>query len=252
MKFKEKLMLLRKKSMLSQEQLAEKLDVTRQTVSKWELGQSKPDMDKLTAMSKLFNVSIDVLTNDEEIIASDISVKNEEKPKKGGMVVKRKFVLYILIVILIAASTTLAVRIGNNIKAENEKREQEKQAIKDDLKRRQEEIDKKIQDTQQQSEDKKKENEKASFNRTYEIAAGTASKARVSWTLDDVMTNNKKNSDRLIEVVFNETSYGTSSDEIVKIKSLLKDFEGYNIVNYEVSFDYSEDGYINKMTIKEQ
>lgn len=252
MKFEEKLMLLRKKSMLSQEQLAEKLDVTRQTVSKWELGQSKPDMDKLTAMSKLFNVSIDVLTNDEEIIDSDTSVKNEEKPKKGGMVVKRKFVLYILIVILIAASTTLAVRIGNNIKAENEKREQQKQAIKDDLKRRQEEIDKKIQDTQQQSEDKKKENEKASFNRTYEIAAGTASKARVSWTLDDVMTNNKKNSDRLIEVFFNETSYGTSSDEIVKIKSLLKDFEGYNIVNYEVSFDYSEDGYINKMTIKEQ
>ncbi|MDO4341820.1 MAG: helix-turn-helix transcriptional regulator [bacterium] len=252
MKFEEKLMLLRKKSLLSQEQLAEKLDVTRQTVSKWELGQSKPDMDKLTTMSKLFNVSIDVLTNDEEIIDSDTSVKNEEKPQKGGMVVKRKFVLYILIVILIAASTTLAVRIGNSIKVKNEKRAQEEQAIKDDIKRRQEEIDKKIQDTQQQNEDKKKENEKASFNRTYEIAAGTASKARVSWTLDDVMTNNKKNNDRLIEVVFNETSYGTSSDEIVKIKSLLKDFEGYNIVNYEVSFDYSEDGYINKMTIKEQ
>lgn len=252
MKFEEKMMLLRKKSMLSQEQLAEKLDVTRQTVSKWELGQSKPDMDKLTAMSKLFNVSIDVLTNDDEIIDSDTSVKNEEKSKQGGSVVKRKYILYILIAILIAASTTLAVRIGISIKAENEKRAQEEQAIKDDLKRRQEEIDKKIQDTQQQSEDKKKENEKASFNRTYEIAAGTASKTRVSWTLDDVMTNNKKNSDRLIEVIFNETSYGTSSDEIVKIKSLLKDFEGYKIVNYEVSFDYSEDGYINKMTIKEQ
>ena len=252
MKFEEKMMLLRKKSMLSQEQLAEKLDVTRQTVSKWELGQSKPDMDKLTAMSKLFNVSIDVLTNDDEIIDSDTSVKNEEKPKQGGSVVKRKYVLYILIAILIAASTTLAVRIGNGIKAKNEKRAQEELAIKDDIKRRQEEIDKKIQDTQKKNEDMKKENEKASFNRTYEIAAGTASKSRVSWTLDDVMTNNKKNSDRLIEVIFNETSYGTSSDEIVKIKSLLKDFEGYKIVNYEVSFDYSEDGYINKMTIKEQ
>lgn len=252
MKFEEKMMLLRKKSMLSQEQLAEKLDVTRQTVSKWELGQSKPDMDKLTAMSKLFNVSIDVLTNDDEIIDSDTSVKNEEKYKQGGCVVKRKYVLYILIAILIASSTTLAVRIGNSIKAENEKRAQEEQAIKDDIKRRQEEIDKKIQDTQKKNEDMKKENEKASFNRTYEIAAGTASKSRVSWTLDDVMTNNKKNSDRLIEVIFNETSYGTSSDEIVKIKSLLKDFEGYMIVNYEVSFDYSEDGYINKMTIKEQ
>lgn len=252
MKFEEKMMLLRKKSMLSQEQLAEKLDVTRQTVSKWELGQSKPDMDKLTAMSKLFNVSIDVLTNDDEIIDSDTSVKNEEKSNHGGSVVKRKYVLYILIAILIAASTTLAVRIGNSIKAENEKRAQEEQAIKDDIKRRQEEIDKKIQDTQKKNEDMKKENEKASFNRTYEIAAGIASKSRVSWTLDDVMTNNKKNSDRLIEVIFNETSYGTSSNEIVKIKSLLKNFEGYKIVNYEVSFDYSEDGYINKMTIKEQ
>ena len=178
--------------------------------------------------------------------------QNEEKSNHGGSVVKRKYVLYILIAILIAASTTLAVRIGNGIKVENEKRAQEEQAIKDDIKRRQEEIDKKIQDTQKKNEDMKKENEKASFNRTYEIAAGTASKARVSWTLDDVMTNNKKNSDRLIEVIFNETSYGTSSNEIVKIKSLLKNFEGYNIVNYEVSFDYSEDGYINKMTIKEQ
>ena len=61
---------------------------------------------------------------------------------------KRKYVLYILIAILIAASTTLAVRIGNGIKVENEKRAQEEQAIKDDIKRRQEEIDKKIQDTQ--------------------------------------------------------------------------------------------------------
>lgn len=148
MKFEEKMMLLRKKIMLSQEQLAEKLDVTRQTISKWELGQSKPDMDKLTAMSKLFNVSIDVLTNDDEIIDSDTSVKNEEKSNHGGSVVKRKYVLYILIAILIAASTTLAVRIGNSIKAENEKRAQEEQAIKDDIKRRQEEIDKKIQDTQ--------------------------------------------------------------------------------------------------------
>ena len=44
MKFYEKLIILRKKALLSQEELAEKLDVTRQTISKWELGQSKPDM----------------------------------------------------------------------------------------------------------------------------------------------------------------------------------------------------------------
>ena len=47
MKFEEKLIKLRKEKLLSQEELGEKLDVTRQTISKWELGQSKPDMEKL-------------------------------------------------------------------------------------------------------------------------------------------------------------------------------------------------------------
>lgn len=245
MKFEEKLMLLRKKSLLSQEQLAEKLDVTRQTVSKWELGQSKPDVDKLTAMSKLFNVSIDVLTNDEESLDNEGSVKKEVKNQKGGIIVKRKYVLYILIAILIIASVTLALRIGNGIKEENDRRKREEQELKDEIKRRQEEVEKEYEEAQ-------KENKKASFNREYESAAGTVSKASVSWTLDDVMTNNKTNKDRLIEVFYNGTSYGTSSDEIVKIKGMLKDFEGFNFVNYEVSFDYGEDGYINKMIIKEQ
>ena len=59
MKFEEKLIKLRKQNALSQEELAEKLNVTRQTISKWELGQSKPDMDKLIELSKLFEMSLD-------------------------------------------------------------------------------------------------------------------------------------------------------------------------------------------------
>ena len=65
MKFYEKLIILRKKALLSQEELAEKLDVTRQTISKWELGQSKPDIDKLQMMSKLFEVDVNTLTNED-------------------------------------------------------------------------------------------------------------------------------------------------------------------------------------------
>ena len=53
MKFNEKLIELRKKEGLSQEELGYKLNVTRQTVSKWELGQTTPEMDKLVEMSKL-------------------------------------------------------------------------------------------------------------------------------------------------------------------------------------------------------
>ena len=65
MKFSEKLIKLRKENKLSQEQLASKLDVSRQAVSKWESGQTYPEMDKLLALCKLFKCSLDDLTNDE-------------------------------------------------------------------------------------------------------------------------------------------------------------------------------------------
>lgn len=65
MKFSEKLQKLRKENNLSQEQLADKLDVSRQSVSKWESGQTYPEMDKLLTMCKLFNITLDDLTNDE-------------------------------------------------------------------------------------------------------------------------------------------------------------------------------------------
>ena len=61
MKFNEKLIELRKKAGFSQEQLGDKLDVTRQTVSKWELGETTPEMEKLIRMSEIFNISIDEL-----------------------------------------------------------------------------------------------------------------------------------------------------------------------------------------------
>lgn len=63
--FSEKLIVLRKKSELSQEQLAEQLGVSRQAVSKWESGASIPDLDKIVKMSHLFNVSVDYLVKDE-------------------------------------------------------------------------------------------------------------------------------------------------------------------------------------------
>lgn len=65
MKFGDKLQNLRKASSLSQEQLADKLNVSRQAVSKWESNASYPEMDKLIAMCKLFKCSMDDLVNDE-------------------------------------------------------------------------------------------------------------------------------------------------------------------------------------------
>ena len=65
MEFNNKLYDLRKKKGLSQEELANRLNVSRQTVSKWEVGDSTPDMEKLIAMSDLFGISLDELVLDK-------------------------------------------------------------------------------------------------------------------------------------------------------------------------------------------
>ena len=61
----DKIIELRKKNGWSQEELAEKLDVSRQSISKWESAQSIPDMNRIIAMSQIFGVSTDVLLKDE-------------------------------------------------------------------------------------------------------------------------------------------------------------------------------------------
>lgn len=64
MKLPDNLKRIRKDNNLSQEQLAEKLGVSRQAVSKWESGQSYPEMDKVLMICKLFNYNIDELMNE--------------------------------------------------------------------------------------------------------------------------------------------------------------------------------------------
>ncbi len=62
--FSEKLLELRRREGLSQEQLADRLGVTRQSVSKWESGTAAPELAKLVALSDLFSVSVDYLVKD--------------------------------------------------------------------------------------------------------------------------------------------------------------------------------------------
>ena len=73
----DKIISLRKKAGWSQEELAEQLGVTRQSVSKWEGAQSVPDMDKVVQMSRLFGVTTDFLLKDE--IEEQAAVPAEEK-----------------------------------------------------------------------------------------------------------------------------------------------------------------------------
>ena len=60
-----KIVELRKKAKLSQEQLAEKIEVTRQTISNWELGETNPDIVQAKKIAETFNISLDELTNND-------------------------------------------------------------------------------------------------------------------------------------------------------------------------------------------
>lgn len=75
MKFCEKLQMLRKENKLSQEELASQLDVSRQSVSKWELGTTYPEMDKLLSLCKIFKCGLDDLTNES---ITNINVTEEK------------------------------------------------------------------------------------------------------------------------------------------------------------------------------
>lgn len=77
----EKLYKLRKNGGLSQEQLAEKLNVSRQAISKWESGTAVPESEKLVTISNYFGVSVDYLLKDEEEKVNGTDNSVEEKPK---------------------------------------------------------------------------------------------------------------------------------------------------------------------------
>lgn len=85
----EKLYTLRKKSGLSQEQLAEALNVSRQAISKWEGGSAMPESDKLLALSNYFGVSLDYLLKDGAPDAAPAEAENEaQKPHRPVLLLR--------------------------------------------------------------------------------------------------------------------------------------------------------------------
>lgn len=103
MKFNEKLVNLRRKHNLSQEQVAEKLKVARQTISKWELGETTPEMDKLIIMSELYNITLDELIKEENEGKVVNDPNNTNSQKLAGMTIKilKGIGIFILIVAIL-------------------------------------------------------------------------------------------------------------------------------------------------------
>ena len=90
MDFSERLLTLRKEMDLTQEQLAEKMNVSRQSISKWESGQAVPELEKIIALSTIFDVTTDYLLKPSEV--DELSVKTEilEKQQQQILIRERK------------------------------------------------------------------------------------------------------------------------------------------------------------------
>lgn len=131
MKFNEKLVMLRKQNNLSQEQLAEQLNVARQTVSKWELGETTPEMDKLIKMSEIFKISLDELMKEETQGETVNDPNNTNSQKLAGMTIKILkgigiffIIIVIMYIILIVAGLVAFNRIGNDSKVVTQMQEE--------------------------------------------------------------------------------------------------------------------------------
>lgn len=95
---------LRKSKKMSQEEVAEELNVTRQTISKWETDQSTPDFDKIVPLCKLFEISSDeLLTGKKKAVEKiDFNLKENKQKRTMGLVIS--ILLYFISVIWIMIS----------------------------------------------------------------------------------------------------------------------------------------------------
>lgn len=113
MRFREKLSFLRKQKGMTQMELAEKLDISRQAVSRWEQGISEPSTENLVSIGKLFDVTVDALVNEDvqlQIGSAVLVAETEETeiPEKRS----KYSILKIIGIVIFAIAVVLAVCVG--------------------------------------------------------------------------------------------------------------------------------------------
>ena len=119
MEIGKRIMELRKKKGLSQEELAEKIGVARQTISKWELGETSPDLKQSKELSKIFNVSLDELTNND---IKDVLVEKTSNTEKLAGIILKLIRIIVLLVILLPVIYIILFIIFKNIRNNNQGR----------------------------------------------------------------------------------------------------------------------------------
>lgn len=109
MSLAEKLVSLRKQKGLTQMDLAEQLNVSRQAISRWEVGAAVPSTDNLKVLSDLYGVSVDYLLDDGTTVSDECIVVDQSQPEEQTEI--RKGTKYRWIVICIASVLILAAII---------------------------------------------------------------------------------------------------------------------------------------------
>lgn len=111
MTFAEKLVQLRKREGYTQEEVADRLEVSRQAISRWEMGTAVPDSSNLLQISKLFKVSADYLLNDDYESDDDLPKVKEVKNDNVNQIMMYLIVLEVMMLIM----QFMAVVILNNV-----------------------------------------------------------------------------------------------------------------------------------------
>ena len=114
-KVNEKIVSLRKKKGLSQQDLAEAMDVSRQAVSRWEVGTSFPSMENLLALSKLFEIPVDELTSAAELLdLPEHGSENAGEGEKTSRLKGRSRLLGIVLAVVVISGMLMATYLGQS------------------------------------------------------------------------------------------------------------------------------------------
>lgn len=234
MKFEEKLIKLRKENAWSQEEFAEKLGVTRQTISKWELGQTTPDTDNLAKMSKIFGVSVN------DLLDNNVSPVKNNSQKKDNKTLKIIILVVVLIFVLLGIGLIVLNKIFNKVTNQIMPKSVVEMFQEYSIPEIFNGILNKIQNDSADLD-------KSSFNNKFKsMYLGNIEGALAQNLLTEIIQSNENNSSKIIVLKYKnvETS---NSQEIQDIANKIDNGKLYNI-----SYEYNEDGYISKAIITEK
>ncbi len=124
MEISNKIQVLRKKAGISQEELAEKVGVARQTISKWELGETSPDLKQSKKMCAIFNISLDELFKNKQVDTFEIKVSNIDNLYRKPLKIKSLIRILFIIIIIFTIGLVITFSVKKYLLSRRIQREQ--------------------------------------------------------------------------------------------------------------------------------